>query len=40
MMAKTINNVVIQLDDETLKLLLQKIGELEHRVSELESKVG
>jgi hypothetical protein len=35
-MAKTINNVVIQIDDETLKLLLAKISELELRISALE----
>lgn len=37
MMAKTINNVVIHVDDESLKLILAKIAELENRVSYLEN---
>ena len=36
-MAKVINNMVIQLDDESLKLLLTKIAELEERISNLEN---
>ena len=30
----------MKVTEDTLKLLLKKISELEHRVSELESKVG
>lgn len=39
-MAKTTANLVIQVDDNTLKLLLDKIANLEARIAELETKSG
>lgn len=38
MMAK-VTNIVVQLDDDTLKALLDKFSKLEKRVAELELKV-
>lgn len=39
-MAKTIKNIVVNVDDGTLKMLLLKISELESRVQFLEELNG
>lgn len=39
-MAKTTANLVIQVDDNTLKLLLDKISNLEARIVELETSIS
>ena len=39
-MAKNIKNIVINVNDDTLKMLLQKIAELESRVHFLEELNG